>query len=408
MKNVRSMLAAPMPLGDQPPTEFRLFIAGWNSTEKGNYLFDDVAAESVMACYAKWGIDLMIDLEHQSLAVEPGAADPTARDARGWAKLALRPDGALWCTEVRWTPDGIKRLSEKAQRYISPAFESDPKTKRVLKMINVALVALPATHKTPALVAASANKWKGVPVDPKLIKQALEAIESGDAKAASEILKALIAAAAGSPAEGGEPGAEGDGAPGIEAPPEAESVIDPKIVAEGEIDDAEDEDEDDKKKMAKKAMMGMLGRLTDSKFLSEALVKVGEYRQSHLTLETERLQLAAQRATLESAERRQLVVELVKCGAEFPSTAWADDKASKLQSRWLTMPIVELRAHAAAQKAARKSAPSPKPGITPPAGDAGTNEHGLTADEMRICLSMKCDPVDFAALKAFRDSKGIK
>jgi hypothetical protein len=406
MKTVRSMLAAPMPLGDQPPTEFRLFIAGWNSTEKGNYLFDDVAAESVMACYAKWGIDLMIDLEHQSLAVEPGAADPTARDARGWAKLALRPDGALWCTEVRWTPDGIKRLSEKAQRYISPAFESDPKTKRVLKMINVALVALPATHKTPALVAASANKWKGVPVDPKLIKQALEAIESGDAKAASEILKALIAAAAGSPAEGGEPGAEGDGAPGIEAPPEAESVIDPKIVAEGEIDDAEDEDE--KKKMAKKAMMGMLGRLTDSKFLSEALVKVGEYRQSHLTLETERLQLAAQRATLESAERRQLVVELVKCGAEFPSTAWADDKASRLQSRWLTMPIVELRAHAAAQKAARKSAPSPKPGITPPAGDAGTNEHGLTADEMRICLSMKCDPVDFAALKAFRDSKGIK
>jgi hypothetical protein len=406
MKTVRSMLAAPMPLGDQPPTEFRLFIAGWNSTEKGNYLFDDVAAESVMACYAKWGIDLMIDLEHQSLAVEPGAADPTARDARGWAKLALRPDGALWCTEVRWTPDGIKRLSEKAQRYISPAFESDPKTKRVLKMINVALVALPATHKTPALVAASANKWKGVPVDPKLIKQALEAIESGDAKAASEILKALIAAAAGSPAEGGEPGVEGDGAPGIEAPPEAESVIDPKIVAEGEIDDAEDEDE--KKKMAKKAMMGMLGRLTDSKFLSEALVKVGEYRQSHLTLETERQQLAAQRATLESAERRQLVVELVKCGAEFPSTAWADDKASKLQSRWLTMPIVELRAHASAQKAARKSAPSPKPGITPPAGDAGTNEHGLTADEMRICLSMKCDPVDFAALKAFRDSKGIK
>ena len=408
MKTVRSMLAAPMPLGDQPPTEFRLFIAGWNSTEKGNYLFDDVAAESVMACYAKWGIDLMIDLEHQSLAVEPGAADPTARDARGWAKLALRPDGALWCTEVRWTPDGIKRLSEKAQRYISPAFESDPKTKRVLKMINVALVALPATHKTPALVAASATKRKGVTVDPKLIKQALEAIESGDAKAASEILKALIAAAAGSPAEGGEPGAEGDGAPGIEAPPEAESVIDPKIVAEGEIDDAEDDDEDEKKKMSKKAMMSMLGRLTDSKSLAEALVKVGEYRQSHLTLETERLQLAAQRATLESAERRQLVVELVKCGAEFPSTAWADDKASKLQSRWLTMPIVELRAHVSAQKAARKSAPSPKPGITPPAGDAGTNEHGLTADEMRICLSMKCDPVDFAALKAFRDSKGTK
>lgn len=398
-----SMLSAPMPLGDTPPTEFRLFIKGWNSTEKGNYLFDDVAAKSVMSAYEKWGIDLMIDLEHQSLAVEPGAADPTARDARGWAKLALRPDGALWCTGVRWTPDGVKRLSEKAQRYISPAFESDPKTKRVLKMINVALVALPATHHTPALVAASAATRKGHDVDPKLIKQALEAIESGDAKAASEILKAMIAAAAGAPADGEDPGAEGDGAPGIEAPPAAESVIDPEIVEHNAADD-----DDEKKKLAKKAMMAMLGRLTDSKSLAEALVKVGEYRQSHLTLETERQQLAAQRATLESAERRQLVVELVKCGAEFPSTVWADDKASKLKPRWLAMPIVELRAHVTDQRAARKSASSRAGGITPPAGDAGTNEHGLTSDEMRICLAMKCDPVDFAALKAFRDSKGKK
>lgn len=158
--------------GDELPTEFRLFKKGWNVTENGKFLFDDKAAKAVMAAYQSWGVDLMIDLEHQSLEVEGGAPDPTARDARGWCKLELR-DGELWACDVKWTADGVSRLSEKRQRYISPAFEADPKTKRVLKMINVAITAMPATHKTPALIAASISG--GGAMDPNLVKQALEA-----------------------------------------------------------------------------------------------------------------------------------------------------------------------------------------------------------------------------------------
>jgi phage I-like protein len=139
------------------PTEFRIFKRGVNSTEKGDFVFDETAAKSVMASREKWGVDCMIDLEHGSIEVEPGAADPNARDARGWCRLELR-NGELWATQVSWTPDGAARLRARTQRYVSPVFENDPDTKQILRVVNVAITALPATRNAPALVAASVRR----------------------------------------------------------------------------------------------------------------------------------------------------------------------------------------------------------------------------------------------------------
>ena len=74
----------------------------------------------------------------------------------------------------KWTQDGAQRLTNKTQRYVSPAFEADVKTKRIEKLFNIAITALPATHRTPALVAASAKGNSGM--DPKLVEKALEAL----------------------------------------------------------------------------------------------------------------------------------------------------------------------------------------------------------------------------------------
>ena len=426
--------------GEELPTEFRLFTPGWNNTKNGRFLFDKTAAASVMSAYKAWGVDLAIDLEHNMLDVEPGAADPTARDARGWCKLELRPDGSLWACDVKWTADGAQRLKNRTQRYVSPAFECDPKTKRVTAMMNIAITAIPATHKTPALVAANQrNAMKQLEkarrlvklasemgLDSSLVKQALDAVEKGDAKAALEILKNLIASAAGAEpeADGDEDGSEGDGAEGVAPAPETEAVEDPKVVdssaapstpppADGDGDEDEDEPKTPAKKAAYKAMSAMFMSLTGAKTFAEAVAKTEVYRASHLTLETETKKLAQQRATLESAERRSLVVALVKLGAEFPSTVWADDSATTIKPRWLKMPITELRAHLADQKAARK-APKATGGLTPPPGNASGDtevrlDNGdvmqLSASEIQICKSQNCDPKEFATLKAYRDGK---
>lgn len=138
------------------PTEFRLFTAGWNETSKGNFLFDHKAAAETMAAYKARGVDLAIDLEHQML--DSAIADPTARDARGWCNLEVRADGSLWAINVKWTPDGAARLTEKRQRYVSPAFSVDGETQRITLIFNIAITATPATHGTPALVAANGRK----------------------------------------------------------------------------------------------------------------------------------------------------------------------------------------------------------------------------------------------------------
>jgi phage I-like protein len=134
-----------------PPKEFRIFKSGWNPTYKGDFLFDGEAALAVMAEFEEHGVDRPIDLEHLSIEQESNAYDP---NARGWFKLEVR-NGELWAVDVKWTPDGVKRLTQATQRYISPFFGFDKKTRRVQSLYNVAICAIPATKDMPALVAAS-------------------------------------------------------------------------------------------------------------------------------------------------------------------------------------------------------------------------------------------------------------
>lgn len=152
-------LAILLPDGELPG-EFRIFASGWNTTLKGKFLFDAEAARALMSAYQTHGIDVMLDLEHLSLDTDSPSFDP---DARGWTRLELR-NGELWAVGVKWNHDGERRLKEKRQRYISPAFDIDPKTRRITRLINIAITALPATDNLTPLVAASER----TSMDPKL------------------------------------------------------------------------------------------------------------------------------------------------------------------------------------------------------------------------------------------------
>lgn len=372
------------------PTEFRLFVAGWNPTEKGSFLFDADAAAAVMAAAKRWGVDLAIDLEHQML--EPGIApDPTAKDARGWFNLELRADGSLWAVNVRWTADGAARLTQRRQRYVSPAFEIDPQTKRVTQIVNVAITAMPATHNTPALIAASAQ---GGRMDPTKVGEALDALVAGDAEKCMQLLKDIIAAAAGAESAE-EPAAEE--APAAEAP------------AEMSAPPAEEDPEAKAAAVAASKVVSLAG----AKSLVDALSIVETWRESHVALETERQKLAADRAVLEAAERRRLAVELISLGAEFPSTVWADDKGTTLKARWLDMSIATLRTHVAEQRAARggKRAPAPPRGEATEAEIVITTALGpvtLSASEQAECKRAGADLTVYAANKAKRLRRGGK
>lgn len=135
----------------EPPTAFRIFRSGEVVSTKGIVLFDEEAAQLVMAEYLAHGIDIPIDWDHAMVDPDSPRAD---RRAAGWFKLEVR-DGELWAVDVRWTAEAEKALRAGEWRFTSPAFLYDEESGRVLQLVNVAICNLPATRQLDALVAAN-------------------------------------------------------------------------------------------------------------------------------------------------------------------------------------------------------------------------------------------------------------
>jgi phage I-like protein len=155
--SARPVISLPTP--GQVPTEFRVLRAGKNLTEKGEFIFDDEAAEAVMAAYAAKGVDkVQIDYEHQSTQAPPAGGD-ASKPAAGWFKPEVR-NGELWAVELAWTTKAASMLAPAQgapeYRYFSPILFFDEKTRRVTRLKNIALTNDPAMDEIEALAAASA------------------------------------------------------------------------------------------------------------------------------------------------------------------------------------------------------------------------------------------------------------
>lgn len=150
-------LAIPLPnvtSDRKPPTQFQIWPVGKILTTKGTFLFDKLAAKSVMSSWRDYGNRITFDFEHMAVNPERRAGDGKAA---GSCQLELRADG-LWAVDVRWTPTAAKGLADGEWLYFSPFFESDEKTGRILELINIALTNVPATKNMQPLVAASRSR----------------------------------------------------------------------------------------------------------------------------------------------------------------------------------------------------------------------------------------------------------
>lgn len=373
------------------PTEFRIFVAGWNDTSKGRFLFDSEAAASVMASYKEHGVDLMIDLEHQSLDDET-PEEPTARDARGWCKLALKDDGSLWAVDVTWTPDGTARLKAKSQRYISPAFTSDRETRRVTGMVNVAITGMPATHHAQALVAAAA---RGGFMTVEEFLKVIKALGIDLSTSMEDALAKIRGEDSG--------GSEDDAAPSNSDVTQTEAAAPP-----GDAPDNKGETKDEKKEEVAAASARLM-RLTGKDTFVGMLDEVEVWRRSHLRLESETEKLAKERRALESAKRKENAVTLTKLGAETPHTTGL--AKGSLCKRLMDEPLEEQNARVAALLAARggKIPAEPKPPPEKPAqGTDGTQEQvvqtpngpvTLSARDLQIAKELNRTPEEYASMK---------
>lgn len=147
------------------PAEFCIFQPGVNRTTKGAFLFSDKSRVAVMASVEDYGNQFCIDYGHAMFVPKPGTDPADAYKAAGWFKPAVR-NGALWATEVTWTPKAAAAIAAREYRYVSPAFHHGPDGE-VEELINVGLTNIPATKQMTPLVA-SQTQSEPVPME-KLI-----------------------------------------------------------------------------------------------------------------------------------------------------------------------------------------------------------------------------------------------
>lgn len=154
------------------PTRFRIFKAGVNTSTKGNFLFDAEAAKQVMANFAKHGVRLTMDYEHQTLnAAENGKPAPAS--AYSWKPEVI--DGELWACDVKWTDEAAGYIEKREYSYQSPLFKTEPKTGRVVLLVNLALTNVPALDDQEPLIAhAASTNTEDKPMKCKACKETIK------------------------------------------------------------------------------------------------------------------------------------------------------------------------------------------------------------------------------------------
>lgn len=390
------------------PEEFLLFRAGLNPTRNGYaVLFDAKAASSCRAAYEAHGVELMVDLEHMSLDDSAPNWDP---DARGWGALSIREDGSSWMAGVRWTPDGTLRLTEQRQRYTSPVFAWEPvngdsSIRRPLRILNVALCAMPATDHVPALVAKEKDTMN------LTMKSAI-----GAAKYASKLStvlapKEVLAKLAEGDSSGAIAGVDiGELAtfleitenPGSDPAGFIKSLLTKLEEISGRLrGDAPPtppaETTEEKKPEESAAAAKMLLKLTGKTSLEDVALEVQDWRPIVLTHREASAKLAQDTKAIEATKRRALTARLVACKAETPATAWADEAKTEPAKHLAVLSLAELEARCVALEARAGGQGKLTPAIPQDGGAEGAPE--LSERELAICKQSNVTPEAYAAAR---------
>jgi len=183
-----------------PPTEILAFPAGKVRTTKGNFLCDEKSMTAVLSDWQDWSGGIshkgVFDYNHDMANPDiPGYE----KIAAGWFNLQARETG-LWAVDINWCARCDKMIRDGEMRFWSPWFEYEPKTGRILKILNIAVTCMPATKGQAAMVAASLSvPYTVVDADPLLLSLPLEE-EDGEVRAAQLAGRAAAPAAAPTPA----------------------------------------------------------------------------------------------------------------------------------------------------------------------------------------------------------------
>lgn len=139
---------------ETPPKEILLLRYGKTAFtkggERGEFLFNEQDANTVIAEFNGRGRDLVIDFEHQSLS---GDKAPAA----GWIQELLKTKDGLLAKVKYWTEEAAQLIQKGEYRYFSPTLYFSRSGKTISAIHSVALTNHPAMHNVPALAASDSD-----------------------------------------------------------------------------------------------------------------------------------------------------------------------------------------------------------------------------------------------------------
>lgn len=110
---------------------------------RGPYINDQ--PDGVLAAFDALGMPMLIDYHHQSLDAEDKSG---AVPAAGWGK-ALRSDAGRIRCQIEWTAPAQAAIDAKELMYLSPVFDFDESTGRVIQIVCAGLTNLPNLRLAP-------------------------------------------------------------------------------------------------------------------------------------------------------------------------------------------------------------------------------------------------------------------
>lgn len=118
---------------------------------RGPYINDQ--PDGVLAAFDALGMPMLIDYHHQSLDAEDKSG---AVPAAGWGK-ALRSDAGRIRCQIEWTAPAQAAIDAKELMYLSPVFDFDESTGRVIQIVCAGLTNLPNLRLAPLTAHSQEN-----------------------------------------------------------------------------------------------------------------------------------------------------------------------------------------------------------------------------------------------------------
>lgn len=103
------------------------------------WLFDEQAGMLVQSSFTGRAIDLPIDWEH---ATQHRATKGEDAPAAGWIKQLEIRNGGLWGL-VDWTPRGASQVVNREYRFLSPVFDYESDSTRIVRLVSAGLTNKP-------------------------------------------------------------------------------------------------------------------------------------------------------------------------------------------------------------------------------------------------------------------------